>query len=354
MTPTILPTGCDTFTGGPTIPGTVTRDAYGTGVDVVDTEFRPPPLNAAQNEVLDLLGAGLAERPSFDATLRDELREMLRDGLAPIVTALPTDESLWVGKHALAAVHGCEAKLLADEDLPFAWTPSIARGVVAHKAIELGVNWRGEITPLDLVDEAVASLQGTGDKCGDWLSTCGDSQRAEVRSEANDRVAKFLECFPPLKKAWRPVTESRCRVELHDGRVVLAGKIDLSLGQAAGATAGKVLIDLKTGGFVPSHLDDLRFYALLETIRLGTPPRLLATYYLDSGQPRLEPVSEASLESAARRTVDGALRLADLRHRGAAPVKRTGAACGWCPLLATCAEGKAFVARRDGVDDDLD
>jgi hypothetical protein len=260
---------------------------------------------------------------------------------------VPDGETLWIGKHQLAGVHGCEAKLLGEGDTRFEWSPPMARGVVAHKAIELGVNWSGEVSPLHLVDEAIASLVGSGDKCGDWLSSCGDTQRAEVRAEANDRVAKFVECFPPLKKAWAPVTESRCRVDLLDGKVVLAGKIDLSLGRAVGTTAGKVLIDLKTGGFVPSHLDDLRYYALLETIRLGTPPRLLATYYLDSGQPRFEAVTDAVLQSAVHRTVDGAMRLAELNHRDVDPVKRTGAACRWCPLLASCSDGRAHLEERE-------
>jgi hypothetical protein len=57
------------------------------------------------------------------------------------------------------------------------------------------------------------------------------------------------------------------------------------------------------------------------------------------------------LESAALRTIDGVLRLAELRHGSAAPVKRTGASCRWCPLLDTCDEGKAFVAERDGTDE---
>lgn len=312
--------------------------------------FRPAPLNAAQQEVLDLLGAGQDERPSFDPSLRADLRELLAAELADVLPDLPADDTLWVGKRDLAAVHGCEAKLLAEDELPFEWSVPIARGTVAHKAIELSVNWQAEVTPLHLVDEAIASLVGSGDRCGRWLSTAGETARAEVRSEANDRVAKFLECFPPLKRAWRPVTESSCRVELHDGRVVLAGKIDLSLGQAVGATSGKVLIDLKTGGFVPTHLDDLRFYALLETIRLGTPPRLLATYYLDSGQTRVEAVSEAVLEAGAHRTIDGVVRLAELRHAQAQPVKRTSAACRWCPLREECHEGKAYLAERDGGD----
>ena len=70
---------------------------------------------------------------------------------------------------------------------------------------------------------------------------------AELRSSAGDRVSKFFECFPRLKPVWRPVTESSQYVELLDARVVLRGKVDLTLGTAtaseAGNHAGKVVID---------------------------------------------------------------------------------------------------------------
>ena len=84
----------------------------------------------------------------------------------------------------------------------------------------------------------------------------------------------FLECFPPLEARWRPVTESRLRADLCDDRIVLSGKVDLTVGRADGLRAGKVLLDLKTGGFAPAHREDLRFYALLETLRTrhAAPP----------------------------------------------------------------------------------
>ncbi len=305
------------------------------------------PRNPAQQEVLDLLGAAPDERPHFDAGLRHELRAELEAGLAPIVERLPADESLWLGKHDLGSVHGCERRFLGERAQPFGWSPPTARGAVAHKAIELGLNWSGEVTALDLVDEAVARLIVTGDRCGDWLSTCSPTERAEVRAEANDRVAKFLECFPPLKKSWYPVPESSTRVELLGGRVVIRGKVDLSLGRAVGTTAGKVLIDLKTGGFSPGHLDDLRLYALLETLRLGTPPRLVAGYYLDQGRLHPEAVSEGLLDAAVRRTVAGAERIVGLVHDAVEPVVRPGRPCRWCPVLEGCDEGRSHLARLD-------
>jgi hypothetical protein len=301
------------------------------------------PRNPAQQEVLDLLGAAPVARPEFDAGLRHELRAELEAGLAPVLGLVPAGESLWLGKRALATVHGCEGRYLAEHARPFAWSPATARGAVAHKAIELGVHWSGEATALDLVDEAVARLIESGDGCGDWLSTCSPTERAEVRAEANERVATFQECFPPLKPEWTPVTESRIRAELSGGRVVLPGKVDLSLGRARGTTAGKVLLDLKTGGFSPRHLDDLRLYALIETLRLGTPPRLLAGYYLDEGRVHPEVVTEGLLAAAVRRTVDGAARIAALLHGGDAPELRPGPSCRWCPAIDDCDPGRAHL-----------
>lgn len=320
----------------------------------------PPPLNPAQEEVLALLGARRDERPEFDAELRHVLRAELEGALADLVDELDPDDPLWVTKHALSTVHGCEARHVAERDEPFAWSGPTVRGVVAHKAIELSVHWRGQPDPLDLVDEAMARLAQGGDGAGDWLATCTEADRAEVRALANERVATFLECFPPLQAAWRPVTEGRLRAELLDGRVVLAGKTDLALGRAEGTTAGKVVIDLKTGAASPTHVDDLRFYALVETLRLGTPPRLTASYYLDAGTARPEAVTEGVLLAAAARTADGARKLHELAVGTRAPEVRPGRGCRWCPALDRCGAGRAHLgeldddASLDDLDDDLE
>lgn len=306
-------------------------------------------LNPAQQQVLDLLGAPLGERPSFDAALRHELRDELEEGLAHLKGDLDPDDPFFVSKHKLGSVHGCEVRMLAEEDAGFEWSVPTARGTVAHKAIELSVNWRGEPTPTELVDEAIARLSNDGNTLADFLQRASEVDRVELRGEALDRVTKFLESFPPLNARWRPVTESRARVDLLDGRLVLQGKVDLSLGRSQGTTAGKVLIDLKTGGFAPVHLDDLRFYALLETIRLGVPPRLVATYYLDSGDPKVEPVTVGLLRATVARVVDGCERLVGLAHGTVEPALRVGPSCRWCVALAGCEAGR----RHLDLDDEL-
>ena len=308
----------------------------------------PNPLNPAQREVLDQLGATPDERPRFDAALRHQLRRALDDGTESLRDQIDPGDTLFVNKHLLSTVMGCERRFLADDDEPFAWSVPTARGTVSHKAIELSIHWRGELDPLTLVDEAIARLTEGTDGLADWLQVCAEVERAELRAEANDRIAKFLECWPPLKAGWRPVTESRLRLELHD-RFVVSGKVDLALGQATGDVAGKVLVDLKTGGFSPQHVEDLRVYALLEAVRVGTPPRLLASYYLDQGRFQPEPVTEELLFSAVARVTDGIARILDARRRDREPRTAAGPACRWCPVLGDCDTG-----RRHLDDDALD
>lgn len=304
-------------------------------------------LNPAQQEVLDLLGAPLDARPTFDAELRHQLRAELEAALGDLSGDIDPDEPIFVSKHKLGSVHGCEVRLLADEAAGFEWSVPTARGTVAHKAVELSVHWRGEPTPAELVDESMARLANGGDGLAEFLQRCSEVESIELRAEALDRVTKFTEMFPPLQSRWRPVTESRVRLELLDGRIILSGKVDLSLGRARGTTAGKVLIDLKTGGFSPVHLDDLRFYALLETIRLGVPPRLVASYYLDAGVARPEAITEALLESTVARVADGVERLVGLAHGTVEPRLRTGPACRWCVRLHECDAGRQALDQDD-------
>src|SRR5262249_10890368 len=156
-----------------------------------------------------------------------------------------------------------------------------------------------------LVEEALARLVDGDTAMADWLGRLTEGVRADLRSEAIDLVSAFLECFPPVEPSWAPVTETPVRVELFDGLIRLTGRVDLTLGRARGHEPRKVIIDMKTGSPAPHHRDDLRFYALLETIRVGVPPRLVATYYLDAGRVETEDVSAPILDAALARTIDG-------------------------------------------------
>jgi hypothetical protein len=309
-------------------------------------ELGPTGLNPAQADLLAALGARPDERPAFDPRIGPELRAGLEDRLAPLVGSLPEGEVLFISKHSVASVLGCEGKFLAEAEQGFEWTVPTATGSVAHKAIELSVHWRGDPVPALLVDEAIATLIDSERNLAPFLGQLGEAERAELRSRATERVTMFAECFPPLEARWRPVTEARLRADLCGDRIALSGKVDLTVGRADGVRAGKVLLDLKTGRFTASHQDDLRFYALLETLRLGTPPRALATYYLDAGRLQVELVDERILVTAAERVVGAARAMVDLRFNGLAPVLKAGPPCNWCPALPSCSVGRAHLDER--------
>ena len=124
-------------------------------------------------------------------------------------------DQLWVSKHQLSSVSGCEVRFLAEEAAGFdGWTVPKARGSVAHRAIELSMHARGEPVPGELVDDALARMTDADTSLGDWLQTISEADRADLRSSAVDSTSAFLELWPPLKEQWRPRSESKVGADL--------------------------------------------------------------------------------------------------------------------------------------------
>ena len=300
-------------------------------------------LTPAQRRVVDDLLARDQPRPSFDPGLGAALRDRLESALGPFAAGL--DDTLWVSKHALASVHMCEANYLAER--PWSgWTVSMAEGEVAHRAIRLSTDDR-DTTPLELVDRAMAQVAADeAGSLGGFVAALPLAGRAELRAQACNAVTTFLECWPPILASWRPRTEFPVRVDLCADRVVLSGKIDLSLGVAHGMEARCLFVDLKTGGHYPAHLDDLRFYALVQTLRTGVPPFRVASYYLDSASFAAEDVTLETLEIAVRRTEDGARKMAELQSQQREAAITPCPRCRYCRIRSEC-PGALEWARRD-------
>ena len=259
------------------------------------------PLTPLQQDVCDRLFDLGGERPTWRNDLARDLRRDLNDALSNIAERLELlSSSLWIDKTALAASTAASASTTPSAHAPFpVGRRRNARGTVAHRAIELGAFLRDPLPPLDLVDLAIDRITQDGDDYSpaEWLRKATAAEHAELRAEAVEVVTKFEECFPPLQAAWRPRVEVGFHVDFHGGTITLRAKPDLALGRAEGHTSRVLIVDMKTGQEYLSHRDDLRFYALVETLRIGVPPFRVATFYLDSGAWEPEDIDEDILES---------------------------------------------------------
>ncbi len=304
----------------------------------------------AQRRVLDLLGRR-SDDHVVDPALVESLHAELEERIAEAAAQIPERAVLWVGKSGLHQLDTCEGRWQAEASARFSWSIPAARGTVAHKAIELQANWRGETEPCRLVDEAVARLAEDAGTLGTFLRSLSTVELAELRQEAVGFVTAFEECFPPLKSRWRPVVDGPARVSLAGGRVILGGRPDLTLGRAA--DGGKVIIDLKTGRPSRHHVDDLRFYALVDACKVGIPARRLATLYLDTGTPVVETVTAGVLEAATERVVRSVQAMVEVRTGARPATVRANPMCSWCPAIDSCETGSAWVAAEaDGEHDD--
>ena len=311
----------------------------------MDTE-----LNPLQKAVIEALGVPADWEPLAEDIVHS-IESQLENELAPLKGLFTAEEPLRINKHHIATVHGCEKYHVLNRQSQFAWNINTVRGTIAHKGIELLLNWRGPIIPSEIVDAAMTSVaENPRESASDFIISLPAHELAELRGAVVGAVSNFLECFPPVKPQWRPMVEYSASYSLFDKSVVFTSRMDLVLG----GPGRKVIIDLKTGRLTPTHRDDLRFYALIETLRSRQAPRSLGSYSLDSARLDSEDVTEGLLQSAVRRTAQGTLLIADLALKTREPEVRPGFQCRWCPANDTCAQGIQYLRQLSGDDEDAD
>ena len=311
------------------------------------TEAPSPELNPLQSQVIDILGLPADWEPLPADTIA-AVETDLSAALAPVADTFTPDSALRVTKHMLATVHGCERHFLEQRRAPFAWNLNTVRGTIAHRAIELLLHWRGPLDPSILADAALDKVANDDrESAHDFIVSLPPQDEAELRAAIVRYVTAFLECFPPLKSSWRPVVEYPVTYGLFGGAIVLSARMDLVLG----APGRKVILDIKTGRIMAVHRDDLRFYALVESLRSRQAPRQVATYSLESAVVDPEQVTDGMLRAALRRTTDGVLRIADLVTGTRPPEVRPGVQCRWCPVNDSCEQGVAFLRQLSGDSD---
>ncbi len=322
-------------------------------------------LNPAQKRTLGNIRLEVDERITFDAEMAEHLQDQLNEALTQTAELLSKHGSdQWVSKRALASVNGCEVSFLASQEIPFEYNLATARGAVLHRGVEFWAN------PVDEKDEApdfighaithyINNDARAGDKLGRFLAELGAGDKSALASECISLLQTFVDTFPSVKSSWKLGVEVPRRHMICEGKIVLNGRYDLTLGAPGKiaitkaktprkiVTPGRVIIDLKTGNRNTTDSEDMRFYALLETLVTGVPPMLVGTFYVVEGLVVTEKVDMAVLETAMRRTIAGAKRLVELNLGDVEPERRAGHPCIWCPVSNDCEPGQAWLADRE-------
>jgi hypothetical protein len=296
-------------------------------------------LTDPQRRTLEQL-IGTGARPTFPAGLPQRLRDRIEEA----VRGLELREPLWLGKEKLNDHVRCEGKFqsaVSGEAPPFEHSARSAAGVLLHKAIEVEVGSREALDPHAMAEVAAARLLDREDRFQEYWLPLPMAEQDELLMEVVRRVTLFQASFPPLKDLRRelsPVSELRVKAELLGGDLTLSGQIDLVLGapdRLEPMRATRLAVDLKSGNAYPEFAEDMRFYALLMTLRFGVPPYRAASLFLESGSWQAEDVTEEALHHAADRVIAAVRTVAALAN-GREPALTAGPYCGWCPRAAAC------------------
>ena len=311
---------------------------------------RLAPLLPAQQKTQEAIRVRPDCRPVYRAEFARGLRDTLEAELADLADAAKErdDRGLWVSKRDLAGVLGCETHYCVRKSTPFKWTVATARGTVLHKAVELSVHY--DLSPGRAVAAALERVIATEENLGRFLASASNSDTKDLTATCISLLTRFWKTFPPIPPSWLPTTEVSARVRLCEGAFVLSGKYDLTLGtpkpvvgKDAGVRAGKVIVDLKTGRRNSTDPEDLRFYALIETLLEGVPPLGIGSFYVAEGRIEHEPVTQDALASALRRTIDGIHSLMELASGEREPALQPGPRCRWCLISNDCGPGQQWL-----------
>lgn len=309
------------------------------------TDFTP-----AQHRAWEGLLSGTSPgRPALQRETAERWRAFLADRTAEAVTLVRSVEgrSLYLSKSKLDALD-CDGRFLDQIDSPFAWTIPMVVGDLSHKAIELDLAGGRQRAPEELMRTAWDDFAASGHAAADFVGSLGGAQADELRARALRRVLEFREVFPPLP-ANILRAEVEMKVRLHGGAIVLNGRPDLVVGRTHATERRQILIDLKTGGRSRHHRHDMRFYALLATLKYGVAPFRVGTYYLDEADWEYEDVDDGTLEAAARTVADKARRAAELLFScppDSELALLAGPACNWCGRSPTCSVAAEAAAAR--------
>ncbi len=293
----------------------------------------------AQQRLVDELLGWSSERPVADPGLPDRLRAALEAGIEPFLDGIPDGDSLWVSKSWLDKL-ACDGLFLDGVDEPFSWSVDALRGTLAHHAIEIDWRTRRAHGPDQLVGRAWDNLATDQGSRADFMNGLDAMSAGVLRNDAEQLLTSFRDTWPMLPPQAHVRVEDRTRVTLGDGKVVLSGAPDMTIGGVRDDRCRMLLVDLKTGRRKPMlERQEMRFYGLLASLRYGQTPFRWAAYYVAEAAWDVEDLDAELLDLTVKRVVDGVRQGVRLRfHRpDDADLDLVGGAyCRWCSRAPTC------------------
>lgn len=305
---------------------------------------------ARERLAADLLAWG-KPRPPMPAGISTQLLTQLEAAFRQMGPTLQEaanqarSRRLFIGKTVLDR-STCDGLQLAPE--PYVHTFANARGVLAHAAIGEDLESGRKDDPETLVEQVWhdESTKRAGDpsSLSSFLNACPEPDADALRFEVVNLVDTFREVWPPLPvQALRLRIEKRVQVRLAGGAVLLQGIPDLVIdSHREDDRARSLVVDFKTGKPRSEHdRHELRFYALLETLRSGRAPFRWATFYATEGRTEPEDLRVETLEATVHRVIDTVAQLVRLSGFDAdAPEDqlnlRSGIGCYGCQRRPTC------------------
>jgi hypothetical protein len=269
-----------------------------------------------------------APRPTFEPDIADVLRHRIESALGELTT-----DGVWVNKAVLHHVLTCEGLYLSERDAGFCWSAASVRGTLTHRAIEKMILHRHQ--PGEAARAAIERAPEREDTLGAFVAALDEEDRADLCRDVANSAADFQMQWPPIDARWCPRIEAKVGASICGDRVVLRGKYDLALGVPRGTEARVLIVDFKTGAPRLEHLDQIRLYALIETLRMGVPPFRIAVYSFEQAGYYYEDVTVDLLVRTADRVAEGITAIVALGG-GRPPTLRPSAACRWCPARTSC------------------
>jgi len=299
-------------------------------------------------DVLQVMRGDPGARPAPQPDLVAAARAHLEAAAAAWAEMVPAGVVVRVTKDAVTSVRRCEARHLAELAArglgDVLVVPAMVRGRLVDSLFRQ-VATIGGISD-DPVADALAGCAAEGEAVD--LDALGVEEQEQVRAEVRAAGASLVATWPALPVGSPVRTQERVLVTLAGGRVLLSGRPDLSIGRPTRMKAGVLVVEAKSGSFRPAHLDELRFYVLIEALRWGVAPFRAMVWSLGDGRLEAVDVDSDLLWSETLRVADAITRLTRLAA-GEEPRSSANPLCPSCPLLDSCPDGARQVALAGGA-----